>query len=111
MPATRLPGYAWFAWLRNLTLRVGVLTGMYLIVVMVAALLAANRIPLLEPVADLRNWVARIAFGLVMLAPLVPFRRSPARLFASAMVGWLMLTLVYWWMGVPFENLHLRFYR
>lgn len=111
MPATRLPGYAWTAWLRNLTLRVGVLTGVYLVAVMVAALLAANRVPFLEPVADLRNWAARAAFGLVMLAPVVTFRRSPARLFASATLGWLMLTLVYWVMGVPFENLHLRFYR
>lgn len=110
MPS-RLPGYAWLDWVRNQTVRVGVITGICLVAVMVVALLAANRMPVLEPLAEIRNWASRGVFGLVMLAPIFVLRKSPARLFAAAMTGWLMLTLAYWAMGVPFENLHLRFYR
>lgn len=110
MPS-RLPGYAWLDWVHNPALRIGVITGIYLVAVMVVALLAANRMPFLEPLAEIRNWAARGVFGLVMLAPILALRKSPARLFAAAMTGWLMLTLAYWGMGFLFDNLHLRLYR
>jgi hypothetical protein len=108
MTPQRLPGFKYLAWLRSDVLKVGVLTGVYLCVVMVAAVLAANRVPFLDPVAEIRNWVARVAFGLVMLIPIVVYRRSAVWLFFSAILGWTMLCLAYWAMGFPFENLHTR---
>jgi len=104
----RLPGFKLLAWLKHDVLRVGVLTGAYLCVVMVVAVLAANRVPFLEPFAEIRNWVARGAFFLVMLIPIAFFRRSAVWLFFSAVLGWTILCLAYWAMGIPFEHLHVR---
>jgi multisubunit Na+/H+ antiporter MnhB subunit len=111
MTPQRLPGSAWLAWLRNLTLRVGVLAGVYLSTVMVAALLAANRIPFLEDVAELRNAVSYAVFALVVLVPVACFLRAPGRMFLSGVTGWLVFTLSYWFVGIWFERLHTRFHR
>ena len=104
----RLPGFRFLAWLKHDVLRVGVLTGAYLCVVMVVAVLAANRVPFFEPFAEIRNWIARGAFFLVMLVPIAFFRRDAVQQFFSAMLGWTMLCLAYWGMKIPFENLHAR---
>src|SRR5260370_6043105 len=58
--ATRpqLPGTRWFLWLRIASLRIGVLTGIYLSCVFVAWLEIANRVPGLWHFAELRNLVA-----------------------------------------------------
>ena len=107
MPAP-IPGSQWFRWVRNLTLRVGVLTGAYLTAVMVISVLAATRLPFLEPAADLRNGISYAAFGLIALVPLACFLRSPVRMFASAMCGWAILSVNYVVMGFFFANLHTR---
>lgn len=106
MNVTRLPGSAWFHWLRNLPLRVGVLTGMYLSLIFVAWLIVANRVPFLEDFALLRNLGAVIFFGLVMLAPMGSFRRHPHQLFGSGLTAWVLFSLVYHLMGFFFRNLH-----
>ena len=103
-----LPGAKWFEWLRNLTLRVGVLTGVYLIMVMVVSVLAANRLHFLEDIADLRNAASYFAFVLVMLVPMVTFRRRPLQLLAAGLLGWLIFALAYNAMGLFFLNLHAR---
>ncbi len=108
MSPTALPGIRWFSWLRNPTARVAVLTGVYLSVVMIAWLLLANRVPWLEKYADLRNAIAGAVFALLMLIPIGSFLRSPARLFVSGVMSWLLLSLVYALMGLFFENLHSR---
>ncbi len=54
----QLPGMRWFLWLRIASLRTGILTGIYLSCVFVAWLVVANRVPELEPFAELRNLVA-----------------------------------------------------
>jgi len=105
---THLPGAAWLKWLRNLPLRIGVLTGIYLTVVMVAGLLAANRLPELEVFADLRNWSCGVLFILIALIPVATFRRRPWSLFTSAASGWLVFSLAYWVAGIYFEHLHTR---
>jgi hypothetical protein len=92
---SRLPGSRWVAWLHNPTLRVGVLTGIYLNAVMVGALLAANRVPWLEPLALPRNIASFGLFFLVMLIPIFYFRRSAANLFACGMLGWFLFALGY----------------
>lgn len=108
MNTPRLPGSRWFGWLRNFTLRVGFLTGVHFSVVFVAWLLVANRVPLFEEFAGLRNSVAMGVFGVVMLIPVVCFLRQPLRLFGSGLLGWLLFALVYDAMGFFFPNLHAR---
>jgi hypothetical protein len=103
-----LPGARWLEWLRIPWMRVGILTGIYLIAVMVAAILAANRIPTLEPHAALRNSASAAVFGLVMLVPVIRFRREPVRLWAAAATGWLLFAVVYWVVGFFFSTLHVR---
>ena len=108
MKTAQLPGSKWFHWLRNLTLRVGVLTGVYLTAVMVVAVLAANRLPFLENLAMLRNLAAYTVFVLVMIVPIGCFLRRPLQMFASGLLGWLLFSLAYQAMGLFFLNLHAR---
>ncbi|HMD30363.1 MAG TPA: hypothetical protein VKG84_00545 [Candidatus Acidoferrales bacterium] len=108
MVPTHLPGAAWLKWLKNLPLRIGVLTGIYLTAVMTAGLLTANRLPELEAFADLRNWTCSSMFLLVALIPVATFRRRPWSLFTSAASGWLVFSLAYWFAGIYFEHLHTR---
>ena len=66
----------------------GIYTGLLLIIVMLAALVAANRIPALEPYALERNAISYTLFVLLMLAPVCRFRNSSLQMFLSAMLGW-----------------------
>ncbi len=108
MTTTPLPGSRWFRWVHNFTLRVGVMTGLYLTAVMVIAILVANRVAFLEPFADFRNWTARAAFLFFLLIPIGCFLRSPVKMFASGMCAWAMLSVNYALMGLFFTNLHMR---
>ncbi|MCL4523400.1 MAG: hypothetical protein M1451_05745 [Acidobacteria bacterium] len=108
MNATPLPGSRWFQWVRSFTLRVGVLTGLYLTGVMVSSVLAATRVGFLEPYADVRNGVAYAAFGFVLLIPIGCFLRAPIKLFAAGICGWAILTVNYALMGLFFVHLHDR---
>lgn len=111
MTQTPLPGSRWFRWVHNFTLRVGVMTGLYLTAIMVIAILVANRLPFPEPgghFAEIRNWTARGAFLFVMLVPMACFLRAPVRMFASGMCAWAMLSVSYALMGLFFTNLHAR---
>jgi hypothetical protein len=108
MTQTPLPGSRWFRWVHNFTLRVGVMTGLYLTAVMVATILVANRLPFLEHVAEIRNWTARGAFLFFLLIPMACFLRAPVRMFASGMCAWAMLSVNYALMGLFFTNLHVR---
>jgi hypothetical protein len=67
---------------------VGVLTGIYLAAVMVASLIAANRLHFLEPFAELRNWASRAAFGLAMTIPVFCFLRASPRVYVYSFFGW-----------------------
>lgn len=104
----RFPGARWFHHLRNPILRVGIQTWVYLSMVMVAAVLLANRAPWLENYADVRNWVARIVFGLAMLVPVAVFCKSAGRLLAAGMLGWTLATVTYNGLGLFFESLYTR---
>lgn len=106
MNVTRLPGSAWFLWLRIPPLRVGVLTGLYLSLIFVAWLIVANRVPFLEDFALIRNVGAAAVFGLVMLVPMGAFRRHAHQLFGSGLTAWLVFSLIYHLMGFFFRNLH-----
>jgi hypothetical protein len=105
---TQLPGSIWFRWLKNPPMRTGALVGVYLAGIMAVALLAANRLPALEPFADLRNWICRGVFLIFALVPVGTFFRAPWKLFVSGGTGWLVFTLSYSVAGLFFDNLHSR---
>lgn len=86
-------------------LRVGLLTGGLLVLVMLASLFTANRLPALESAAALRNDICRAAFGLVMLIPVFAFLSHSRRMFASALFGWSLFALGYDFAGMYFSDL------
>jgi hypothetical protein len=106
MPASRLPGYDRLGWFRHPGVRAGVLYGIYLSIIMTASVVAANRIPALEPFAENRNWLARAAFGLAMALPVLFSFRNPQRLLVSSLIGWFIATLAYCALGFFFTDLH-----
>ncbi len=108
MQAEQLPGSRWFAWLRNLALRVGVLTGVYLSIVLAAWLIIANRIPWSANFAWTRNAIAEVLVALLVLVPVGRFLKSPAQLFVSGVTAWFVLTLTYAGMGLYFQRLYSR---
>src|SRR5260370_14454902 len=108
--ATRpqLPGMHWLFWLRNPALRSGVLTGVYLSCVFVAWLFVANRARELESFAGIRNLAAGTVMILLMLIPVLRFRREPARMFLSGLTAWTLLTCTYIAMEMNFSLLQSR---
>ena len=108
LPQSQLPGSRWFAWLRNATLRVGLLTGIYFSIVLAGWMVVANRVPWSAHFAGLRNLGAALLMGMLMLIPVLRFLRSPGRLFASGLVAWAVLTWTYLMLGLYFERLYSR---
>ncbi len=108
MPPEHLPGSPWFAWVRNLTLRIGVLTGVSLSAVLGTWLVVANRVRWSANFAEIRNEGAAALTLLLMLIPIGRFLRSPARLFISGLTAWGVLTFTYLAMGLYFQGLYSR---
>ena len=69
---SQLPGMRWFMWLRIASLRIGILTGIYLSCVFVAWLEVANRVAGLEPYAELRNLVAGVILIAIAISAVFP---------------------------------------
>ena len=105
---TQLPGMRLFRWLRNASLRIGVITGVYLSIVFVAWLVVANRFPGLQPFAGIRNVAAAATILLLMLIPVLRFRREPVRMFVAGLTAWTLLTLTYIGMEMRFSLLGSR---
>ncbi len=91
----QLPGMRWFLWLRNPALRIGVLTGIYLSAMFLTWLLVANHATRLEPYAGLRNLVAGAIQIALAAIPVLRFRQEPAKMFASGLAAWTLLTFTY----------------
>lgn len=87
------------------TFLTGMYTGALLIVVMLAALVAANRMPTLEPYAIERNAVSYSLFVLVMMIPILKFSNRSLPMFLSAMLGWVLFVAAYDIAGMVFHNL------
>ena len=87
------------------TLFTGLFTGGLLIVVMLAALVAANRIPALDDYALERNAISCTLFVLLMLAPVYRFRKSSLQMFLSGVLAWVLFVVAYDGAGIVFHDL------
>jgi hypothetical protein len=83
----------------------GCYTGAMLTVVMLGALVLANRVPGLDPYAFERNAGASALFGMLMLVPVVRFLNRPRKMFVASMISWTILTAAYDFAGLYFHNL------
>jgi phosphotransferase system glucose/maltose/N-acetylglucosamine-specific IIC component len=83
----------------------GIFTGALLIVVMLAALVAANRAPAFEAFALERNAISYTLFVLLMLAPVCRFRKNSVQMFLSGMLGWVLFVAAYDIAGMVFHDL------
>jgi hypothetical protein len=83
----------------------GIFTGFLLVVVMLAALVAANRIPALEQYALERNAISYTLFVLLMMAPVCRFRKNSLQMFLSGMLGWVLFVAAYQLAGMEFHDL------
>jgi len=83
----------------------GVYMGALLNIVMIAALVAANRFPGLEPYALERNAASFGLFVLLLLAPVIRFPRRPSQMFAAGFVGWTLFVAGYRIAGFYFHSL------
>jgi len=91
----QLPGMRWFRWMRVASLRVGIVTGIYLSCVFLAWLIVANRVPALYPFAGARNAVAVATILVALAIPVLRFRHEPGRLFVAGLTAWTILTVTY----------------
>ena len=83
----------------------GLYTGTLLVMVMLGALVAANRLPWLDSRALERNAASYGLFVIFMLIPVVRFLKRPIQMFTSAMIGWVMFVIAYDIAGMLFRNL------
>lgn len=86
-------------------LRTGVYLGALLNIVMIGALVTANRFPRLEPYALERNAASYGLFVLFLLIPVIRFLTRPAQMFAAGLVGWVLFVAGYDLAGLYFHNL------
>jgi len=83
----------------------GVYVGAFLILVMSAALVAANRVPALDRYALERNAASYGAFVILLLVPVIRFLKRPLHMFVSAIVAWVLLVGAYNIAGFYFRDL------
>jgi hypothetical protein len=76
-------------------IRTGLYGGALLIVAMLGALVAANRMPALEKYAFERNAACYTLFVLLMLVPVIRFLTRPLKMFGAAMIGWVIFLAAY----------------
>jgi len=83
----------------------GLYAGAFLIVVMLASLVTADRIPGIERYALERNGISYALFLAAMLYPICRFLNRPLQMFVSGMTGWVMFAAAYDLAGLYFRNL------
>jgi hypothetical protein len=86
-------------------LKTGLYTGALLVVVLLGALVAANRVPQLEPHALERNAISYSLFVIFMLIPVCRFWNQPLKMYAAGMIGWTLFVAAYDIAGMVFYNL------
>ncbi len=100
-----LPGYRWFHVFRNLSVRVGVYVGVCLSLALSVWIFVANRVPFLERFARERNLAGAALLGLLAVAPVLRFLRSPGNLLASSLVAWTIFSFTYGLLCIFFAHL------
>lgn len=103
-----LPGAQWLLWLRNATLRLGVLCGLYLSIMLTAWLFFANRVAWAANFSTIHKPVAAALMGLAALIPVMRYLKAPVRLFTAGIISWAVLSLAYMGLGLYFHRLHTR---
>jgi hypothetical protein len=104
-----LPAYGSFQVLRNTSVRTGVYVGIVLSIVFSGWVLVANRLPLLDRFAMVRNLAAVTLLGLIALTPIIRFWRMPGNLLASSLVAWAIFSVTYRVLCMDFAGLAERF--
>lgn len=104
-----LPAYGSFHVLRNASVRTGVYVGFILSIVFSGWVIVANRLPLLDRFALVRNLAAVSVLGLIALIPVLRFWRMPGNLLASSLVAWVLFSLSYRVLSMLFVGLAERF--
>ena len=92
---SHLPGYRWFHFFRNASIRTGVYIGVCLTLVFVTWLVIANRVPFLERFALERNIAAAAVLTFLAAVPVLRFMRAPGNLLASSLIAWIIFTFSY----------------
>lgn len=87
------------------TVVTGIYTGALLTMVMLGALVAANRLPWLDNRALERNAACFGLFVILMLIPVIRHLNHPLQMFTSAMIGWVIFVVGYDIAGIFFRNL------
>lgn len=104
-----LPAYGSFHVFRNASVRTGVYVGFILSIVFSGWVIVANRVPLLDRFALVRNLAAVSVLGLIALIPVLRFWRMPGNLLASSLVAWVLFSLSYRALCMLFVGLAERF--
>ncbi len=83
----------------------GICLGALLNVVMIGALVAANRVPKFELYALERNAASYGLFMLLLLSPIIRFLKRPTKMFTAGVIGWSLFAAGYDFAGLYFHNL------
>jgi hypothetical protein len=104
-----LPAYGSFHVFRNASVRTGVYVGVVLSIVFSGWVIVANRVPVLDRFALVRNLAAVAVLGLIAVIPVLRFWRMPGNLLASSLLAWLLFSLAYRVLCMCFAGLAERF--
>jgi hypothetical protein len=103
------PAYGSFRVFRNASVRTGVYVGVVLSIVFSGWVILANRVPVLDRFALVRNLAAVAVLGLVAMIPVLRFWLMPGDLLASSLVAWALFSLSYRVLCMRFAGLAERF--
>ena len=92
---SQLPGMRGFFEMHNASLRVGILTWIFVSGAFAAWQLVAYGVPQLERFDGARDLAAGAVIILLLLIPVFSFHNEPAKLFISGLTAWTLLTISY----------------
>lgn len=101
----QLKGPERLAFLKEASVRAGLFTGVCLSAAFTGWVVAANRMPVLEPLALARNIAAVCLLTLIASLPAFRFFRSPGELLSSGLIAWSLLTLTFGVLRIFFVRL------
>lgn len=89
----------------RMAIRTGLIVGQLQCILLSAWLVMANRLPVFEPYAAERNFIAAVAAVVFAAMPAVWFLRSAPRLLLAGSLSWSLLSLCYFAWSMYFERL------